>query len=65
MGLNDVSSADIKQGHTFTFRQPVNSPMSMNSSISSFGSPSKSHVKTVKSLFASFGLTPPNKLCKR
>ena len=65
MGIHGVSNADIQQGHTFTYRQPLNSPMSMNSSISSFGSPVKSHVKTVKSLFASFGLTPPNKLCKR
>ena len=65
MGINEISNADIKQGHTITYRQPVNSPINMNSSLSSSGSPARSHVKTVKSLFASFGLTPPNKLCKR
>ena len=61
MGVHDLSFHEIKKGTTANMKKDL-----LNSSVASFCSPVKAQLNgTLKTLFNSFGLSPPDSICRR
>ena len=61
MGVQDLSFREVKKGSVANMKKDQ-----LNSSVASFCSPVKAQLNgTLKSLFNSFGLSPPESICRR